>query len=285
MLTYQSGPESSQVTFTLSQYQNVVAGNSVVMTASVQAQNYPSPYEPAFPVPTGTVQLTIDGTNVGSPVQLLTGSTSGFTPNGIATITIDTSKLSVGMHPLRLSYSGDSNYAPGSSGDVNLFIVVSDFSIALNPATLIVTNGQSTAPTSVQINYVNGFSGTTTFSCSGLPADSTCVFSPSSLANSGATSLSITTTQAQVVRAAKLDHTGQMDWQGWSWHCIDGICRALVSTGPAKKEWLRGGPRFDGALRWHVQLWGRGWFGRLWHYKSHSIQHDHVAYSNHNLSF
>jgi len=203
-LTYVSGPVSSQTTFMLSAYQNILGGTPVNMTASIIVANLPPPSEPSYPTPTGTVQLAIDGTNVGNPVPVVAGPNLGSELTGAANLTIPTAGLSSGMHPVTLAYTGDSNYLASMSPSVNIWIVVPDFAISLNPNNLTVTNGQTTSPAVVQIGYENGFSGTVTFSCSGLPAQASCVFSPNSLTTSGSTSLTIATTQAQSVSSGPL---------------------------------------------------------------------------------
>lgn len=55
-----------------------------------------------------------------------------------------------------------------------------DFSVAMNPAQGAVGAGD-TAAISVTVTSLNGFSAAVSFSCSGLPTDSTCSFSPSSV--------------------------------------------------------------------------------------------------------
>jgi hypothetical protein len=120
---------------------------------------------------------------------------------GAANLTISTAGLAGGNHVVTLRYGGDSNYQASTSGDVIIGIVVPDFSVSLNSNNLTVTNGQTTSPTVVQIEYQNGFSGTVNFSCSGLPTGAACVFSPNSVSGSGSASLTLTTTQAQSVSA------------------------------------------------------------------------------------
>jgi subtilase family serine protease len=77
-----------------------------------------------------------------------------------------------------------------------------DFSMSLPgtapaPTTLTVTAPGGTANTTVTITGANGYNGTITFSaasCTGLPAETTCSFTPSSITGSGSTQLTITTT-------------------------------------------------------------------------------------------
>jgi parallel beta-helix repeat protein len=69
-----------------------------------------------------------------------------------------------------------------------------DFSIAASPASLTVVPGQSGTST-ISVSPVNGFNSSVSFSCSGLPAGTTCSFSPAAVTPSGAaTSTTLTFT-------------------------------------------------------------------------------------------
>ncbi|MBK6590660.1 MAG: Ig-like domain repeat protein [Acidobacteria bacterium] len=73
-----------------------VSGQSVTFTATVAPTSGSN-------TPTGTVQFSIDGSPVGSPVAL-SGGTASFT----------TSSLSVGNHPVGVSYGGNPGFNPSS---------------------------------------------------------------------------------------------------------------------------------------------------------------------------
>jgi len=72
-----------------------------------------------------------------------------------------------------------------------------DFSISSSPASLSVARGQ-TVKALLTVTANGGLSGTITFACSGLPAESTCTFNPATLTASAGqastTTLSIGTT-------------------------------------------------------------------------------------------
>lgn len=214
VLQYQTGPVTTQIQNTFSAYQNIVAGTPVTISATVMAANQVPSYEPAIPTPTGTFQLAIDGVNAGAPVQVVAGPNFGALLTGTASVILSTAGLSAGTHTVALSYSGDANYLPISTGAVNISIVVPDFSISASPTSLTVTNGQTTSPVAVQVGYSGGFSGTVSFSCSGLPSEAACVFSPTTLTNAGSTSLTITTTQAQMMstRPITLTFPRRLTW-------------------------------------------------------------------------
>jgi hypothetical protein len=217
-LTYQTAPLTSQIGYTLSATQNILVGTPISLSTGVSVGGIPVTNEP-YPTPTGTVQLIIDGVNVGSPDQLTPafgsppgGGSAG--PYGAASLTIATATLSPGMHTSALSYSGDSNYLPSTSQEINFWLVIPDFSISANLAMLKVTNGQTTGAGEIEIGYQNGFTGTVTLSCSGLPSEASCVFSPTTVTGSGNSSLTIVTTKAEVVRGRAIarNFSGSAEW-------------------------------------------------------------------------
>jgi len=78
------------------------------------------------------------------------------------------------------------------------FSIPPDFAVSANPGAVTVARGQASAPITVTATPMNGaFSSAITFSCTGLPSQSTCVFNPTSVtpgANPATTQLMITTT-------------------------------------------------------------------------------------------
>lgn len=78
------------------------------------------------------------------------------------------------------------------------FTIPPDFSVAVNPAAVTVTRGQSSQAITVTATPLNGaFTNSIAFSCTGLPSQSTCIFNPTSVtpgANPATATLTITTT-------------------------------------------------------------------------------------------
>lgn len=70
-----------------------------------------------------------------------------------------------------------------------------DFTLGATPSSRSITQGSSTTFT-VDVTGQNGYSGTVALSVGGLPAGATPSFSPSSVAGSGSSTLTITTTNA-----------------------------------------------------------------------------------------
>lgn len=68
-----------------------------------------------------------------------------------------------------------------------------DYSVTATPASLTITQGQSGTAT-LTVTPIDGYAGTITFSCTGLPALSACVFSPTSAVFDGSTTTPVTVT-------------------------------------------------------------------------------------------
>jgi Pro-kumamolisin, activation domain/Bacterial Ig-like domain (group 3) len=239
-LTYETGPVASMVWAELTPQLYVPVGTPV--TANIEAGPAAAPpiFEPLYPAPTGTLQLAMDGVNIGSPLSLTAG-VGGFLPSGYANYggvaaMIPTSNMTAGMHTLTMNYGGDSNYL-ASTLAYNLSLYVPDFAIIVQPNTANVVNGQTTQPVSVIINPEPLFGDTVTFSCSGLPSGAACVFSPTSVVGNGVANLTITTTQAQDVRVPVL---AQSTPRKTNWLVgVGGMSCALLIVIIAPRRWRK----------------------------------------------
>ncbi|MBS1821152.1 MAG: Ig-like domain repeat protein [Acidobacteria bacterium] len=113
--------------------------------------------------PTGTVQLYVDNSKVGSPVSLSSGT---------ATLTLDTTQLSSGAHNINAVYSGDATFSgskgalqanTSNTGIVTPIDVVStsspDFSITPCVATTSVATGSTASAVTLTITPTAGFTG------------------------------------------------------------------------------------------------------------------------------
>jgi hypothetical protein len=165
------------------------AGSGVTFTATVSPTS-------GNTAPTGSVTFNNGATPLGV-VQLSSG-----------TAALTTSSLTAGSYSVTAAYSGDTNSAGSSSTAVSLMVV--DFTVA-SQSNLSVVRGQSVQTSlTVTPEPLAGFTPTVTFSCSGLPAESTCSFNPSSVSPIGAalaTTLTIQTTAPSAgLRASSFGH-------------------------------------------------------------------------------
>jgi hypothetical protein len=143
--------------------------------------------------PTGTVTF-YDGS-----AQLGSG-----TVTAAAMATYTTTSLAAGTHMISAQYSGDANFTSSTSSTFTQTIVAPSFSMSATPPSLTVSQGSAGSVT-IAVTPVGGFNQTLSFSCAGLPAFTTCSFSPASLTPNGSSSISTTLTIATNVATATVD--------------------------------------------------------------------------------
>lgn len=134
----------------------VVVGGNVTFTATVTS--------PAG-APTGSVAFFDGATQIGA-------ATLG--PNGTAAFS--TTALAVGGRAITANYLGSTNFL-GSTGAVNEVVTLAPgvFTLGATPPSQFIRGAGSTAYT-VTVGGVGSFTGPVALTCSGLPADATCVF-------------------------------------------------------------------------------------------------------------
>jgi len=188
---------------------SVQPGQSATFTAQLVSN------QSGGPAITGTVQFMVAEAYVGPAVTVT---------NGQAQVT--TSQFFPGSNGLSALYSGDSNYAGATSATIPFTVTPApDFSIAFAPAAVNVSSPGVSATTVLTVTGSNGFNATINFSatsCSGLPSESSCSFSPASVTGSGATTLTVSTTApSSLVPASR-----HIDFGGWQ--TAAGVLRLLL---------------------------------------------------------
>jgi hypothetical protein len=139
---------------------NSVGGQAVTFSAAVTSS--------AGGAPTGAVSFLDNGAQIGT----------GAVSNGQAIFS--TSSLSVGSHSISAQYSGNSIFAASTSASTNETVNAAEF--GLSPATMpTVAVGQSVT-FALTMFAAPGSNLTFTMSCSGLPANSSCTFTPNPFA-------------------------------------------------------------------------------------------------------
>ena len=233
-VTYSTGGSAPQYlnatlnyTFTASGTYAITAtynGDNNYSTSSSGAQNitvkYPTPTVTVTPYSqtvsygsTATINVLIDTTNktayptgtislgsIASPVNCTnTTDASGFyacQANVSFTVTSGGS--------IQVQYSGDANYPSAYNW---AYIAMPDFSFSTSGGTTI-TAGQSENLT-VTFNSLNGYSGTVSnLGCTGLPAETTCTFSPTqvTMPSNGSASVTLTVSTTPLGQLRQRQH-------------------------------------------------------------------------------
>jgi hypothetical protein len=133
---------------------------------------------------TGTVNFTLSGLPTGASSVFLPGSSA----SGTTLIVFVPAGVAVGNYPLTIT--GTSGTATASAALSLSVTPQAAFTLSAAASKLSLTPGQS-ATDALTMTPVGGFTGTATFSASGLPAGVTASFTPTSSAT--ATSLAIAT--------------------------------------------------------------------------------------------
>lgn len=134
---------------------------------------------------TAAVSTQATSTKVGEGnVTFYDGANSlGSSPLSAAGAASKTASFStLGVHNITAVYDGDANFYSSTSAVFKETTIAGDFSISVNPAALSLYTGQAAAA-KVGITSLNGFNQPLALSCSGLPANATCSFTPASLPN------------------------------------------------------------------------------------------------------
>ena len=152
--------------------------------------------------PGGSLVFNVNGTNntvgVTPAPAVINPQTDAVITGAQASASFTASNLTVGQtYTATVSYSGDSNYVASTASVSGT--IQSDFAMALSSNLMTIPAPGSLGTTTLSITAQNGFAGTVTPSCSSLPSESTCVFSPPTVAGNGMTTLKVTT-KAPVAR-------------------------------------------------------------------------------------
>ncbi len=144
--------------------------------------------------PSGTVTFFNGTTQIGTPQTL----------NSSGQASVTTSFAVAGTPSITAVYSGDPFFLVSTSAPATLSVVAPSFSSALNSQQSSTVAAGQTALYAFTVS-ANVYSGSISFACSGLPTASSCVFSPTVLAETGCSnsqtvSLSIMTTQPTPVK-------------------------------------------------------------------------------------
>ena len=133
-------------------------------------------------------------------------------------------------------YSGDANYPQGISGAY--YITVSDFALAPGAQQVTVPQGQSLT-VGINTTAISGFTGNvTSFTCSGLPAETSCTFSPTTVAVGSSTTLTISTTPLGQLRRRAVRERGGAWWIADAFFPLLGICLIGVSAFGRRRQTL-----------------------------------------------
>ena len=179
--------------------------NSAVASATYTI-NIPVAATPVFTPAAGTYAsaqtVTITDATADASIYY---TTDGSAPS--ASSTAYTAAISVGATETIKAIAiaaGYTNSAVASAAYI-INIPVPTFTLSASPSSITVSPGQSATAT-ISVTSVAGFSGATTFGCSGLPAGATCTFAPPTVTPTVGAPATTTLTISATASAALLHH-------------------------------------------------------------------------------
>jgi sugar lactone lactonase YvrE len=161
-ITIATAPTTTSLTATINGNTAVATGTSVTFTATVQPTGLTPP-----PYPSGTVTFYAAGSSTALGTASLT--------NGVASFT--TSALPNGQYNVTAVYGGDVDFSSSTSAGYAVFVSPPTFVFSNLPTALTVPAHGSNS-TTFTVTNIAGYQGTVYFSCTGLPANAACGFTP-----------------------------------------------------------------------------------------------------------
>ena len=224
-----SNTQSSPSSISVNSTQPTAQAPTVALTAA------PNPARVRNPVNVTATVTGSSGSPAGNVVLRADGDVVALFPVGQSANVIFPA---VGLHNLQATYGGDSTFPQATSPtlveDIRLSLP-DDFTVNVSPQSATIRAGQ-TATFTITVNPVNGLNSAITFSCSGLPAASSCNFSPASLtpgASPVSTTLTITTTAPS---SAAVPIAGLTPWTFAAWPVAMVLGLFVVSVGNRDKK-------------------------------------------------
>jgi hypothetical protein len=176
--------------------QTVVQGSGTSYSVSVAALNGFS----------GTVTLNASGLPAGAGASF--SPSNSVNTSGSVTMNVTTSTTTTpGTYTITVQGTSGSTSHSATVQLVINSLNPPNFSISASPSSQTVTRPNSTSYT-VTVTAVNGFSGSVSFSVSGLPSRSTASFNPTSVTGSGTSTLTISTRSRTTTGTRTLTITG-----------------------------------------------------------------------------
>jgi hypothetical protein len=191
--------------------QNVAIGATASITVTMTSQN-------KTVYPTGTLTFTSGGVLLAgsTPCTGTKDSLGDYACQASASFTANTAMSVLAQ------YSGDANYPAASASAI---VNVNDFAIGIDSSS-IVTVGQGQSKTAqIDVSDLGAFNGTVSnFTCSGLPAETTCSFNPTQVTGTGTTALTITTTPLGQLQRRASSESRRIGWTATAMLPLLGIC-------------------------------------------------------------
>ncbi len=183
----------------------------------------------------GSAPFTLSATaSSGLPVSFASLTTS------VCTVSHTTATLvAIGKCTIQATQSGNATNAAAAPVDQDFQVEAATFTLTPNPTSVTVAQGQS-AVLAITVTPQGSYTTPITFSCSGLPADAACSFSPATITpdtKPAITTLTITTAtqSALLMPRSRGNRSGLLNA---TWLALPGMLFGMVAIGGPKRRKL-----------------------------------------------
>jgi hypothetical protein len=174
-------------------------GSPVLIRADVQGSSQ-------MGTPTGTV--TFNATVKGAPATIPNANTASLNSQG--NTSVESNPLvangpivpfDAGQYTITASYSGDNSFNSSSSTQSVSFTIQPGFLTSLGAVPLVkISSAGMSGSIPINVSASSGFTSAISFTCAGLPAESTCTFGPNTITGSGQILVTVSTTAPHITQ-------------------------------------------------------------------------------------
>jgi hypothetical protein len=213
-------PKTPSATFTIKTVGNLKSGVYPITVEGIDKAGVPQTRTTAFTLTVGALQITpptatveVNNTQLFTANESVTWSLSGAHCSGATCGSVNpvSGKSTTYTAPGTAPAGTVIVTATGAgSASATATITVTDFKLALSSSSVSAIQGSKSTTTTLTASAINGYAGTITPKCSGLPAGASCSFTPPTLVLPGAppSTLEISTSGSTPVGSSAIAVTG-----------------------------------------------------------------------------
>ncbi|HZR58627.1 MAG TPA: protease pro-enzyme activation domain-containing protein [Terriglobales bacterium] len=188
--------------------------------------------------PSGTVSFTLNGQALGSPLSVngvnavINSQTDAVTTAASAVANYSDPTLANGQYTVAATYTGDTNYT-GSTGSATI-TVKPDFALTEFSTVIDISPPGGSGSMALSISAEDGFNSAVALSCSGLPSEAKCNFSPASITGTGTSTLTVTSAAPKSAMLERQNDRHQSWWMSATGTIFAGM---FLLNGFKKRRW------------------------------------------------
>ena len=174
-------------------------GSPVLIRADVQGSSKTG---------TATGTVTFKATVKGAPATIPNANTASLNSQGNTSVWSNPLltngpivPFDAGQYAITATYGGDASFNPSSTTQSVSFTIQPGFLTSLGAAPLVnISSAGMSGSIPINLLVSSGFTSAISFTCAGLPAESTCTFGPPSITGSGQIVVTVSTTAPHITQ-------------------------------------------------------------------------------------